>query len=167
MRKLTIRKELIHDRHTRTRCRVRVVEESPVTERYSHRAKVVASHEALSGVRQPFRWCQGTSDDRVGARALATAERQIRNETNRCCPWDRAGLFEEAFPERPLGVTRWVSIGGERDLRGQDALRAESGIDTEHARKALDEQTGAHEQDHGERHLRDHKRRAEPAHAFP
>ena len=59
-------------------------------------------------------------------------------------------------------VQRFRILGKrEVDVQGEDAVRPEAGVDAAHAQETLEQQAGAAQQHHGERHLENHQQAAQ------
>ena len=138
-------------------------EQAAAHERDTHRAEVVAAHDADVGDRLLALRRRGPIRHTEPRRRAQAVERQEADAAGR----DDAGhvgqvpnqLLEEAHPRRVLAVGR----ARQRDLHRQYLVRAEPRIDRQQALEAADEQAGAREQDDGQRDLDDHQRRAQAA----
>ena len=136
------------------------VKSAPGDERNLHRPEVVAADDLLPAVRRGIAWRRRVADDRVRAGADVAVERHVRRQAggrdarNRREPSRRAAARTRAAPARPDSARR------QRDLRGQHVVAGEAGIDVLQPREALDQQTGADQQHHGEGGLGDDEQRA-------
>ncbi len=92
--------------------------------------------------------------------------RELRGGRDRGHPWERRETLDQAFEEH---IHRWarIALPRQRQPHRQHAPRIESRIDALDVQEAADEQTGAKEQEHGQRDLRHDQALTETLTAWP
>ena len=138
-----LRERFVHDYDLRGIFSVAPIEDTACQQRNAHGAKIIASHSkirsvwmiALSGVR--------TTNDPEGICAVVAGERQWRCSADCFDSGQCRQLRQEAFEELALLFRLRVFCSREDKVGGHDLRGIESGISRAQIPEALDQQTGA------------------------
>src|SRR5205807_1502246 len=120
---------------------IAVVERAALEDWDVHGLEVLAADDLLTPMRRGLSGSLRASDDRIGSAAHVAVERHVGRGGGRRDAGDRAGLLYQPCPEGAIRGGIRVARRGQRDLRGQDVLRREAGIDALELREALEQET--------------------------
>ena len=131
-------------------------------QRNPDRAEVVRRRHAGLDRRLLARGERRPPGNRKGQDDAGAAEGQRQHAGRRLHPRDRSQPRQQLVEEGDLPLVLFVACVGQRHLEGERLLGVEPGVDGGELREAADQEPGAGEQHHRERHLGHDQRAAHP-----